>query len=143
MPIENIEDNVLCKVKSVEQNLAKIIKKDLPRTVDLRRYWFFPIEDIEHIDYRKNMNEYDWNVSSFFDLSKIHITGDIKYGDFVPGKGIYSKKSYIMKYIHSPNILDKLNILKDVLHKNGEKWYSFDVIKREFTATALEYGGNS
>lgn len=101
-----------------ETEIASVVKKDLVRSVDLRRYWFGGYTDME---IQENVSgEINKHIFySNFQLDKIQDYQDKKRSDFMPGKGIYSKKSYIADGLHCKEVERTLN--RHYLLKNEEK----------------------
>ena len=100
--------NIAEYAKIVEESLAPMICKDLTRSVDLRRYWF---EGYSDFSIKEKISEKLEQIifTSCFDIDSINDFQDKKVNDFVRGKGIYSRKSYISNGLHDENICNLLN----------------------------------
>ena len=95
--------------REAEAYLAPLIDKDLTRSVDLRRYWFAGYAKYGVKADVVAQNEADFICTSPFALHQIQCRQDRNVGDFLPGKGIYQKKSYIAGGLHSEEMKGLLN----------------------------------
>ena len=69
---------------------------------------------------------------SEFPVDKIFIMQDKNDGDFLPGKGIYSKKSYIADGLHDEEIMATINRLKPPLCRQKAQKYYYNAITKKF-----------
>ena len=120
-------------IKAAEEELAALIDKDLTRSVDLRRYWFMGYsgsgQDVDIAEkYKSQML-----VESCFPLDQIRIMQDKNNGDFLPGKGIYNKKSYISGELHQAGIMERLCEVRPKMKAQEEAIYSYDMKWKRFT----------
>lgn len=113
-------------VNEAEKHLAEIIEKDLTRSVDLRRYWF--------AGYGESQAEMDTEIlcESEIPVDKIVIMQDKNNGDFLPGKGIYSKKSYIADGLHAEEIIKAMNQLKPPIYRQKMEEYYYNATTKKF-----------
>lgn len=113
--------------REAEAYLAPLIDKDLTRSVDLRRYWFAGYAKYGVKADVVAQNEADFICTSPFALHQIQCRQDRNVGDFLPGKGIYQKKSYIAGGLHSEEMKGLLNQAVPKLKKQNQKKYRLDV----------------
>lgn len=113
-------------VNEAEQYLVGIIEKDLTRSVDQRRYWFE--------GYGESQVEMNTEIfcESEIPLDEIVIMQDKKNGDFLPGKGIYSKKSYISDGLHAEEIMKGMNQLRKPVCRQKTGKYYYDAKTKKF-----------
>ena len=115
-----------------EQYLATIIYKDLTRSVDLRRYWF---AGYGKYGLKENITEkysQQLQFESHFPLDEIVIMQDKNKGDFLPGKGVYSEKSYISDGLHAESIINAMNKMRKSLAACEPQTYIYQVEEKKF-----------
>lgn len=117
-------------VAATQRRLAGSINHDFARTVDLRRFFFLPVEPLSQ--YGPADGE-PWIMKAPFDLTRIRSLTDLNNGDFSPGEGIYRTRSYVVRNAHCENHLQSLSRLVPRLPRQSLTDYVFDPVTRVFS----------
>ena len=113
-------------INEAERYLAGMIEKDLTRSVDLRRYWF--------AGYGESQVKVDMEIlcESKVPLEEIVIMQDKNNGDFLPGKGIYSEKSYISDGLHAGEVMESMNQFRKPVYRQKTEKYYYNIRTKRF-----------
>jgi len=129
---------ILNKCARYEAQLASAIRFDAARTVDLRRYWHSVLEPKELGEPAPPRDQRSCSAAVVFDLSRVQPFTDIKRGDFAPGTGLYSTRSYVadgaLCSTHSRAIAGLIGPLKRI----SRRTVSWDVMTEAFEMEATK-----